>query len=474
VNRLYDKAEWRRAVDLSAEPEFTLGALRLRPSLCEIVTGHKAESVEPRVMQALVALAQAKGGVVSRDELVQRCWGGRIVSEDAINRCMAKVRRLAELDGGASFRLETVPKIGYRLIEHPASQQAPASEGAVEKAAPAKATNPPRVAWALAIAVVILAAVSLALWFSRGPSPPAAQPDNPAALAERDAHLPPSGTAFRDCSVGCPEMVVVPAGKFLMGTAESTPHGNDEVPQHTVTFAHPFAMSKYPVTRAEFARFATETGRADLENNCFTLSADGRFIETPNASWRDPGFTQTSQDPVVCMNWDDAASYAAWLSRKTGKPYRLPSEAEWEYAERAGQEGRFMAAGQDPCKLLNGGDAAYHAHFPGDPGVDTQCTDGYSETSPVGSFPANAFGLFDMTGNVHQWVADCYNATYDGAPADGSAWNTGNCNQRINRGGAWTDEPRTLKLAHRFSDGGTGRFSSVGFRLARSLLSAGE
>jgi formylglycine-generating enzyme required for sulfatase activity/DNA-binding winged helix-turn-helix (wHTH) protein len=469
VNRLYDKAEWRRAIDLSAEAEFRLGALLVRPSLCEIVAGDRAQSAEPRVMQALVVLAKAKGTVVSRDELVQRCWGGRIVSEDAINRCIAKVRRLAELDGGASFRLETVPKIGYRLIEHPVPQ--PPSVPDVAKKTEAGAAIPPRLAWALAIAAAILATVSSTLWFSGGASRP--QPDNPAkaALAEGDADVPPAGT-FRDCSDVCPEMVVVPAGKFLMGTPQSTPHGNDEVPQHAVTFAHPFAMSKYPVTRAEFARFATETGRADLENNCFTLSADGRFIETPNASWRDPGFPQTSQDPVVCMNWDDAESYAAWLSRKTGKPYRLPSEAEWEYAERAGAEGRFMATGKDPCKLLNGGDAAYHAHFPGDPGVDTQCNDGYSETSPVGSFPANAFGLFDMTGNVHQWVADCYNTTYDGAPSDGSAWNTGNCNQRINRGGAWTDEPRALKFAHRFTDGGTGRFSSVGFRLARSLLSA--
>src|SRR4051794_16165041 len=141
MNRIYDKAEWRAAVDLARESDFALGALQVRPSLCEIENTGVPEAVEPRVMQALVAFAQARGSVVSRDELIQRCWGGRIVGEDAINRCIAKVRRASALDGGASFALETIPRIGYRLVEHSPALSNPSAEPAAEGAIPSPAAS---------------------------------------------------------------------------------------------------------------------------------------------------------------------------------------------------------------------------------------------------------------------------------------------------------------------------------------------
>jgi formylglycine-generating enzyme required for sulfatase activity len=327
-----------------------------------------------------------------------------------------------------------------------------------------------------AVSALMLVALATGAWLLFGRATPmrpaAARLTDKIATAstpEKAASLA-SGTVFRDCPDVCPPMVVVPAGSFLMGSpGDDRERHSDEIPQHAVTIGRAFAISQYPVTRAEFARFASETGRTADDSSCFTLTGDGRFIETPKAGWRDPGFPQTSRDPVVCMSWNDADAYADWLGRKTAKPYRLPSEAEWEYAARAGATAAHPGAPSQICRLLNGGDADYHAKFPGDPKFDGACRDGYAYTSPVGSFPANAFGLFDMTGNVGQWVADCYNTTYDGAPSDGSAWTSGNCAMRVNRGGAWTDSSQNLRFASRPMDSGVGRFSSVGIRVARAL-----
>src|SRR6185437_4355052 len=139
MNRIYDQAEWRAAIDLARESDFALGAFRVRPSLCEIENKGVLKSIEPRVMQALVAFAQAKGSVVSRDELIQRCWGGRIVGEDAVNRCIAKVRKLAEPDEPQSFVLETIPRVGYRLVEIASGLNRLPAESGPESAVPSAA-----------------------------------------------------------------------------------------------------------------------------------------------------------------------------------------------------------------------------------------------------------------------------------------------------------------------------------------------
>lgn len=193
-----------------------------------------------------------------------------------------------------------------------------------------------------------------------------------------------------------PRMTVVPAGEFLMGSPESeADRRREEGPQHRVRIAYPFAVSTYQVTRAEYAAFVADTRRPDGES-CFLTYAPNQTGETKGYSWRNPGFAQTGRDPVVCVSWQDARAYAGWLSAKTGKRYRLLSEAEWEYASRAGTStSRFWGDG------IGRGNANY--------GKDECCgpaaagIDRWPYTSPGGSFPPNAFGLYDMLGNA--WAA---------------------------------------------------------------------
>ena len=243
------------------------------------------------------------------------------------------------------------------------------------------------------------------------------------------------GTAFRDCPE-CPEMVVVPAGSFLMGSpSHEAGRDDDEGPRHRVTIARPFAVGKYEVTFAEWDACVADGGCGG---------------DRPD----DEGWGR-GRRPVVNVSWDDAKAYVRWLNRKTGKQYRLPSEAEWEYAARAGTTTRY-----------NWGD---------DIGRNRANCDGCGsrwdrkQTAPAGSFPANVFGLHDVHGNVWEWVEDCRNVNYQGAPSDGSARMSGDCSSRVLRGGSWFNEPRYLRSALR-GRGRTGNRSyGLGFRVARTL-----
>jgi formylglycine-generating enzyme required for sulfatase activity len=207
---------------------------------------------------------------------------------------------------------------------------------------------------------------------------------------------------------------------------------------------------------------------------------DPAFVQDPgypggDTSWRDPGFPQTDRDPVVNVSATDATAYAAWLSRKTGKAYRLPSEAEWEYAARAGATtARFWGDDRDrtaACGYANVADETLRENFFAQPDRDRffACDDSYAATSPVGKFHRNGFGLYDMLGNVWQWTADCYSNGYSGAPSDGSAWTTGDCDRRVLRGGSWAAIPRFLRAGTRSRIGTDKRGNDAGFRLARIL-----
>jgi formylglycine-generating enzyme required for sulfatase activity len=282
--------------------------------------------------------------------------------------------------------------------------------------------------------------------------PPVMPPAGAVALtAEQERGLKPKDS-FKECAA-CPEMVVVPAGAFTMGSPENEEsRHDDEDPQHVVTIGKAFAVGKLHVTVDQFAVFARETRYAPQ-----------------GCDWRNPGFKQERSHPVVCVGWKDAKAYAAWLAKKTGKPYRLLSEAEWEYAARGrtspGAHPRFWFGDdqRDQCRYGNGYDVA------GGPN-GASCNDGYEFTSPAGKFLPNAFGLYDMAGNAQQWTEDCYHESYDGAPADGSAWTSGNCNQgHVVRGSDWGGRPWYLRAAlrdHLWHNGGT---FTTGFRLARTL-----
>jgi formylglycine-generating enzyme required for sulfatase activity len=240
---------------------------------------------------------------------------------------------------------------------------------------------------------------------------------------------------FRECAT-CPEMVVVPAGEFMMGSSENEKgRADDEGPLHSVKIAKPFAVSKFAITFNEW-------------DACVEAGACNRYQPS------DKGWGRGTR-PVINASWFDARAYAEWLSAKTGHHYRLLTEAEWEYAARAGSKTSYPW-GND----ISRGNANCH-------GCGSQWDD--QQTAPVGSFKPNAFGLYDMHGNVWQWVEDCYE-TYNGAPTDGSARTTGTCSQRVVRGGSWDYYPRSVRSANRHGWGAVDRYINRGFRLARTLL----
>ena len=284
--------------------------------------------------------------------------------------------------------------------------------------------------------------------------------------AEREAaereRVPAVGEVFRDCP-HCPEMVVVPSGDFMMGSPSSE-GDSDEGPRRRVTIRSPFAVGMHEVTRDEFGRFVSATGRS-MGDSCW-IWEDEEGKDRSGRGWRNPGFPQTGSHPVVCVSWDDARAYVRWLSRETGESYRLLSESEWEYVARAGTQTRYWwgDGSSSQCRYANGADASSGLDW----GVD--CDDGYSRTSPVGSFGGNSFGLHDVHGNVWEWVQDCWNDSYTGAPRNGSAWESGECSLRVLRGGSWFNgTPRDLRSAVRYGLVAWDRHVDNGFRVARTL-----
>ena len=279
------------------------------------------------------------------------------------------------------------------------------------------------------------------------------------------------GRMFRDCPE-CPEMIVIPAGSFLMGSPhDEAGRYKDESPRHRVTIERPFAIGKYEVTRREFGAFIRETGR-DMGSDCWYWDGEESKPKIGDArSWRNPGFEQTDLDPVVCVNWEDAKMYVEWLSAKTGKRYRLPSESEWEYAAR-GNSRTSRYWGNDAsvqCSHANGADGTLKIRYNNLRWVVASCRDGFVHTAPVGSLTANGFGLHDVLGNVWEWVADCWKERYVSAPSDGSAWTDGICSGRVLRGGSWSNKPSFLRTAGRFWLPSRFRISINGFRVARTL-----
>ena len=288
-----------------------------------------------------------------------------------------------------------------------------------------------------------------------------------AKAEERKRLLERVGKVFRDCGE-CPEMVVVPAGSYLMGSP-STEVGrdDDEGPVHQVVIGEPFAVGVKEVTRGEYMRFVRVTGHS-AGDSCWTYE-DGEWKDRGGRNWEDPGFGQMDGHPAVCVNWEDAKGYVEWLSRETGEEYRLLSEAEWEYVARGGS-GRARYWGEDgQCGYANGADRALKGRYSDWKWEVASCNDGHVHTAPVGSFASNGFGLYDVLGNVWEWVEDCWKESYAGAPSDGRAWESGNCGRRVLRGGSWDDVPWYLRSASRGRDATGNRYDDFGFRVARTL-----
>ncbi len=300
------------------------------------------------------------------------------------------------------------------------------------------------------------------------------------------------GQTFKDCP-DCPEMVMIPAGNFTIGSLDnekgrvSKPEdGSVEGPRRLLKISR-FAAGKFDITKAQWAEFVKETNRT-TSGGCSWAGLPGDTLQSwelnPSANWNHIGFAQDSSHPVVCISWNDANDYAHWLGKKTGFTYRLLSEAEWEYAGRAGSTTAYPWGDTASHEYANYGDSNYNAVVLG--------RDQWLGTSPVGSFPPNAFGLYDMNGNAMQWVEDYYSNSYKDLSADGSANKKevvlkmterfsfmnekSSSSFHMVRGGCYADPPQMIRSAYRNSGNIPGatvpdlsRSAGAGFRVARTL-----
>jgi formylglycine-generating enzyme required for sulfatase activity len=260
------------------------------------------------------------------------------------------------------------------------------------------------------------------------PPPPAKAP-TPVATAPTPARAVAAGADIKDCAA-CPTLVSIPAGAFTLGNNTSDP---SEKPAHAVTVGAPFAIGRYEVSVQEW-------------NACAAAGACPKIVQRPGTS---------ANAPMRDVSWDDAQQYVKWLATTSGKPYRLPTEAEWELAARGGASTRYwwgeqMAQGKANCK---------------------ECGKPWTEDAPanVGSSAANPYGLYDTSGSVWEWVADCWHNNYKGAPGDGRAWDEPDCRVRVIRGGSWREGASYMVASTRFKYDASVRHSQNGFRVARSL-----
>ncbi len=255
-----------------------------------------------------------------------------------------------------------------------------------------------------------------------------------------------------------PEMVRISAGRFRMGDIQNG-GGSDEKPVHRVS-VNQFAMGKYEVTVGEFRRFVKVTGyktEAEKGEGCWVYDESWGYKK--KANWRNPYFSQNENHPVTCVSWNDAIIYTRWLSQQTGKQYRLPTEAEWEYAARAETETKYWW-GNDIGKNM--------ANMANCDGCGSRWDN--KKTAPVGSFSANSSGLYDTVGNVWEWNADSWHNNYKNAPNDGRIWKTGSDNsRRVLRGGSWSSNPVYCRAAVRDRHASVERNQSIGFRVAVRL-----
>jgi formylglycine-generating enzyme required for sulfatase activity len=302
--------------------------------------------------------------------------------------------------------------------------------------------------WRLLAAGSVVAVAALGGWliYSRG-----LQIENPAIqnppIQNPPIQNPPSsptpwkvGYVFRDCSI-CPEMTVVPAGTFMMGLPPNETGDPDESPQHRVTFGRQFAVGRFAVTFDEW-------------DACVTAGGCNNW-KPPDRGWG------RGRRPVINVTWDDANSYVTWLSRRTGQSYRLINEAEREYVTRAGSSTPFWWGASISTDQANyDGNYIYGTGSKGE---------SRKQTLPVDSFSPNPWALFQVHGNVWDWVEDCYNDSYVNAPTDGSTWTSGDCRRRAARGGAWDSGPAILRAANRGPFPRDGRFGGVSFRVRRAI-----
>ena len=413
----------------------------------KLIAAKAAAEEADRLAAQKKALEETKAAEGERAKLAAQAKAAedaRILAEQAAAAEKAKAAEKAAEKAAAQARIEEAARVAGVLIENAATGKETKSDG-------------PRVSAVCAGASTRLADIS-------------SRPAQTLSQAEECGLT--LKEVFRECP-NCPDMVVVPAGEFLMGSSRNEIDNGlaaaNEAPQHKVIINQPIAIGRFEVTRDQFAAFVIASGYKAADH-CFTFEHNAPQ-DRANRSFLNPGYVQEGNHPAVCVSWADAEAYVAWLSRTTGRSYRLLSEAEFEYAARAGTTSRF-GFGNDPgeiCKFANGADqAAKTAGLPGDAPYMT-CRDGFPFTAPVGSLAPNAFGLYDLIGNVWEWTGDCYYGDYATARADSAAHVNPTCSTRTVRGGDWFSTEASLRPAVRAKANADARHDDIGFRVARTL-----
>jgi formylglycine-generating enzyme required for sulfatase activity len=263
------------------------------------------------------------------------------------------------------------------------------------------------------------------------------------------------------------ELVAVPAGCFQMGDTFGDGIAKEEKPVHEVC-VDGFSMGKYEVKVGEFRKFVNATNyrtEAEKGDGCIAVGTDGKWAKQSSVSWKSPGFSQTDNHPVVCVSWNDATEYSQWLSRQSGRRYRLPTEAEWEYAARGGTSGRnYWGNGtDDACTYANVGDRTAKRKFSG--WTTHDCDDGHLYTAPAGSYRPNAFGLYDMIGNAWEWTQDWYSEGYYSNSPRSNPQGPSSGSYRVLRGGGWPNLPANVRASIRSGITPDSRNNYLGFRL---------
>jgi formylglycine-generating enzyme required for sulfatase activity/DNA-binding winged helix-turn-helix (wHTH) protein len=443
-------------------------------------TDDRTIDLRPKALEVLCYLVQNAGRLVSKQELFEAVWPDVTVSDDSLVQCIRELRqklsdddrRLIKTVARRGYLLETTVTLQERSLSEPTGGL---SEGA-SKAPTGQDLRRPRWSgpivaqklgfWGAATACFIFVAVGTLYLFGL-PQPTASFA--PVGVAESPHILAQPLAAFRDCE-DCPEMVALPAGEFSMGSPDSELERRDvEGRPRRVVIAKRFAIGRFEITMEQFSAFVADVGMV-LGDQCreiISVSGVSARWGAPEASFRKPGFELTGKHPVVCMSWHDAQAYVAWLGRRTGKAYRLPTEAEWEYAARAGTRTAY-SFGNDAGELCA---YAKFADLASPFGWHGGCRSSIATYGPipVGSLNPSPWGLYDMHGNAWEWVEDCWTPNATEIPTDGSAFSRPRCEIGVIRGGSWAAGFGRSRSASRWPMPAAEHYQHVGFRVALPL-----
>ena len=442
--------------------------------------GDQEIDLRPKTFEVLCYFAENAGRLVPKQEVFKAVWPNVTVCDDSLVQC---IRELRQKLGDNDHRLiKTVSRRGY-LLNVTALPQVPHSSSDKSATRPAETPRKPRTKPHVLLSTLRTIRVhKLRMWSAAAAcftciafgalhlfGPLVLVGNTGSVLAENTPLMSEPRPTFQDCG-GCPSMVVLPVGEFMMG---SPPLARDvgAVSPKRVAIKNPMAIGKFEVTVDQFSTFVAET-RTSAGTLCRAIvgdtgSAPYRFVlGPPEASFRAPGFAVTGTHPAVCVNWYDAQEYVAWLRTRTGRPYRLPTDAEWEYAARAGTPS-YYSFGNDAAALCGHGRFAnLDSPFPWRNG----CGNDTASPIPVGQLKPNPWGIFDMYGNAWELVEGCWTTNASYIPNDGSAFSpAGGCATGVMRGGSWANFRWELGSPVRRAVNLAFRGSQVGFRVALSL-----